>query len=1175
MAEKDGPVFLLSLDGGGVRGICELVVLDAIMKRIQEKQGLSKLPRPCDYFHVIGGVSTGGLVSILLGRLQMTTTDAMAAYSDFAKTIFGSGNWRLRSFIPFAREHKAGVKVGRTLFGTKKLEEVVQGLVATTKNDEMLLDERNQALAKAFVCTQKHSDTGAKSLILLRTYKVPAKPLSQSSLQQLEESTESEQSNEESSGDRQDSSSKERQPIPNYENCKIWEAARATSAASVFFTPMELRDDSEESTLLIDAAVGCNNPVKEVIAEATALFGIERKLGCILSLGTGVQGLGHITTETGSVWALLKAAKMHLTTSEVVNREVEGRIRPEANAYFRLNPPMVKKVGLASYKKIDQLAADTTEYLKERETADIVEKVVDILLSNRTPKLNLGQCAFGDQGQFAPRKPPQGREVTTSHFIGRDDVIQKLAAKLVTDQTTRSSALIWAPGGTGKTSTASKFLDEYESEFDEIFWVNATNEDTINVGYALIAEREELAASGNSATRQVLDWLASLSSRWLLVLDNAQGDVTSYIPPGTRGCLLFTSRNRDIKPRVLKDDIIELENLEEKDAITLLLNIAEMDPQSQRNRRDAAKIVRDQLAYLPLAIEQAAEHVQRQEISLVEYASRFEKQRTFLLNRRPGSKAVEAAQQVLPGTTAVHVAFDLTYEVLAQTAHGDTPEAHDAKNALRLLSAFSFYASDGLMGNIFERAAKARPAERTPEELGSKTMLSLEPLLALEGDMKKWDMGAFSRGVVYLQRRSLLKVDDTKSVFSMHPLIHEWARERSVDRERLSRAEAARHVLFDSFGAGLGTHDWVFNFRIMPHMRACLESTDTVAEKDPISDARQRQKYAKMLCSSLRDHDAVDVLAKPILACGSREWVFSHVYWDMLETVSEAMLRTGDISRAEEVIKPVLKAQTMMIADGKLQASDIVVLNTRAMQANLLIERGHWDEAETILRSIIDICDRAQGDGPWTEPWLSLLENGYTREGLFEEAYEVASALHARCVQRYEAKHKKVVDSTRTLAGTCTQVQRFRRAEELIQSVIEIEEHQSQAGVRVASWLISQIILGNALAGQERWDEVYKLFAMLIEYQDKEVPMADRKIELPQSYQGLAQAALFTGRQQEGLELWLHSFELLERQFGLENYRTVQAAMHLARWLAQAQEVGVVMEGPQWDAFFAKASKIV
>lgn len=49
-----------SVDGGGIRGVSELIILDEIMKRLQHDLKLPELPRPCDYFQLIGGTSTGG-----------------------------------------------------------------------------------------------------------------------------------------------------------------------------------------------------------------------------------------------------------------------------------------------------------------------------------------------------------------------------------------------------------------------------------------------------------------------------------------------------------------------------------------------------------------------------------------------------------------------------------------------------------------------------------------------------------------------------------------------------------------------------------------------------------------------------------------------------------------------------------------------------------------------------------------------------------------------------------------------------------------------------------------------------------------------------------------------------------------------------------------------------------
>lgn len=47
---------LLALDGGGVRGLSALMILEQLMETVDPENP----PKPCDYFDMIGGTSTGG-----------------------------------------------------------------------------------------------------------------------------------------------------------------------------------------------------------------------------------------------------------------------------------------------------------------------------------------------------------------------------------------------------------------------------------------------------------------------------------------------------------------------------------------------------------------------------------------------------------------------------------------------------------------------------------------------------------------------------------------------------------------------------------------------------------------------------------------------------------------------------------------------------------------------------------------------------------------------------------------------------------------------------------------------------------------------------------------------------------------------------------------------------------
>ena len=99
------------VDGGGIRGLSELIILDEIMKRIQHDEGLSDTPLPCDYFDLMGGTSTGGcvthlylgflgltfllrLIAIMLGRLRMPVGEAIAMYGSLGKEVFSEKKWK-------------------------------------------------------------------------------------------------------------------------------------------------------------------------------------------------------------------------------------------------------------------------------------------------------------------------------------------------------------------------------------------------------------------------------------------------------------------------------------------------------------------------------------------------------------------------------------------------------------------------------------------------------------------------------------------------------------------------------------------------------------------------------------------------------------------------------------------------------------------------------------------------------------------------------------------------------------------------------------------------------------------------------------------------------------------------------------------------------------------------
>ena len=77
---------MLVIDGGGMRGLAPLMIIDAVMKEIAKRTRKATLP--CEVFDLICGTSIGGLISILLGRLGLDCQTALEVYEKCVKTLF-------------------------------------------------------------------------------------------------------------------------------------------------------------------------------------------------------------------------------------------------------------------------------------------------------------------------------------------------------------------------------------------------------------------------------------------------------------------------------------------------------------------------------------------------------------------------------------------------------------------------------------------------------------------------------------------------------------------------------------------------------------------------------------------------------------------------------------------------------------------------------------------------------------------------------------------------------------------------------------------------------------------------------------------------------------------------------------------------------------------------------
>jgi predicted acylesterase/phospholipase RssA len=86
------------------------------------------------------------------------------------------------------------------------------------------------------------------------------------------------------------------------DSTKIWEACRATSAATTFFDPITIGPFDEE---FVDGALGANNPIYELWTQAQDIWGDQLwgRLKCLVSIGTGIPKKEPVRDDLLGIWA--------------------------------------------------------------------------------------------------------------------------------------------------------------------------------------------------------------------------------------------------------------------------------------------------------------------------------------------------------------------------------------------------------------------------------------------------------------------------------------------------------------------------------------------------------------------------------------------------------------------------------------------------------------------------------------------------------------------------------------------------------------------------------------------------------------------------------------------------------------------------------------------------------
>ncbi len=234
MKKQNKPIRILSIDGGGIRGIIPGQILVALENKLRE---LDPGARIADYFDLVAGTSTGGILSCALllpdgssGRPKLTAREVVDLYLKNGAQIFQLSAWRKFMTIWGLGDEK---------YSAESLENYLA---------EIFTDTRLSELIRPCVITSYDVERGYGHFFMQH----------------------------------------EARNKSGYEFF-VRDVTRATSAAPSYFECARILSQTREASALIDGGVFVNNPALCAFAEAQEQFRVNTADMFILSLGTGYQ----------------------------------------------------------------------------------------------------------------------------------------------------------------------------------------------------------------------------------------------------------------------------------------------------------------------------------------------------------------------------------------------------------------------------------------------------------------------------------------------------------------------------------------------------------------------------------------------------------------------------------------------------------------------------------------------------------------------------------------------------------------------------------------------------------------------------------------------------------------------------------------------------------------------
>jgi tetratricopeptide (TPR) repeat protein len=587
----------------------------------------------------------------------------------------------------------------------------------------------------------------------------------------------------------------------------------------------------------------------------------------------------------------------------------------------------------------------------------------------------------------------------------------------------------------------------------------------------IASDRDARTSGVEHSTKSVLQWLSMTDREWLIVFDNADDDphmLSKYMPAGNRGNILFTSRNPGVSRYVSREACVEVDHMEEEDAILLLLNSALLDTASAE-LREAARPIVNELCLLPLAVDQAGAAIRSGLSNIDDYLDIYSRRRQELL-----------ADPIFQGASnygrAVYGTWDLSFMMIKNRA------TEEAESAIFILQTFAFFHHENIMEEMFKRAAEELKAPTAAAENPSRLLLQANnlPHQLLQLDRGgSWDPLFFRQGIRILLSFSLIKKNGIGNTYSVHPLVHRWSRDRQSPKEQETGSVSAYAILASSIGDGSNAKDYPYHHTLVPHIKAAGQYYAESGIQMPYID-EQYVRFGLVLGASGYWKDAEKL---EVQVMETRKKLLGEEHPDTLTSMANlasTYWNQGRWKEAEELEVEVMKTSKRLLGEEHPDT-----LTSMANLASTYWNQGQWKEAEELEVEVMKTRKRLLGEEhPSTLTSMGNLASTYRNQGRWKEAEELEVEVMKTSKRLLGEEHPDTLTSMGNLASTYWNQGRWKEAEELEVEVMKTRKRL--LGEEHPDTLTSMGNLASTYWNQGRWKEAEELEVQVMK--TKEAP---------------------------------------------------------------------------------------